>query len=396
MDRCSGRRTAVPFSVAMLTLAAILQPVDGAQRPIPRPPVSPSIPIPAPPTLPPLMPPSVPTPAPRATPPEPSSVTAPRGMVNDTGSIRFDLPYRVTLRQPFTIDVWLAPRAGAGDAPAATVFMERTEDVVYQPREFVAAPGERIAVSTTIVRSESGLAQVLASADGWGESAATVDAGITFRLEPDLPDVIRAYEARPVVASFKSPLGAPVHLDAGATASFTAIGGTLLDLADGIWKAQVRVQVTPGASSIPAVTFRSPSVFPGAGQLTTQLLINDQKIVWQDDPSFAIAAAWWIQLAMCLVGGLLYGCVRWFVGVDTGPRGSGSKFGMRVVFGSAIAASVLAYIFASTGVLGVALDDTSLRGFVALGLGAAAVGIEPLLNLIRNRFRDTPPQPEAV
>ncbi len=82
------------------------------------------------------------------------------------GTLTTELPVEVEKNKPFDFEVRLKPRSGDFTG-TVNVAMQQNPNVVYEPRTFTLTPGQTQKVTATVVKSNSGLAVIFASADNW-------------------------------------------------------------------------------------------------------------------------------------------------------------------------------------------------------------------------------------
>jgi hypothetical protein len=113
-----------------------------------------------------------------------TDVVPKQNATNVNGYIQADLPWRVSLNRDFTVDLWLV--SGTRDFPHATgpveISMDRTEKVEFDPRSLSLWPGQKGSVEARVIKADSGLAKISASAQDWRPLTATIDVGFDLSL----------------------------------------------------------------------------------------------------------------------------------------------------------------------------------------------------------------------
>ena len=91
---------------------------------------------------------------------------------------------------------------------------------------------------------------------------------------------------------------------------------------------------------------------------------------------------------MAMMGGMLYSffqCIRLGKTHRRSGKGTFKQFFLRKIIPRLITGCVsglLAYLFASWGILGITVDTTTLKGFVILGIIFSYIGIDLILKTV--------------
>jgi len=290
----------------------------------------------------------------------------------------FDLPPRVEINQPFKIDVWIKPLGNNVDG-AATIYMEQTNSVTYDPPKFTIKLGERKTIEARILKSRAGLAEITATGDDWGPIEATVDAGFLPILKANLPDVIEGGSERAFDLSFVDSRAKLVPLDAPVKLSLHASNAKMRLASTEPWTEAIDFQIERGASSTPPINIVFESYFRKAGLLTAAIKMNEDYTILNDTFHLEILPRWWVALLMSILGGLL----NWFYETTKHWLKAGGRTKHRhkplASFVVASISGVIGYFLASTNVVGIKLDTTSLRAFVIIGFLFSYVGVDLVL-----------------
>ncbi len=346
------------------------------------------------------------------------------------GGFLIDLPYKVEINKPFDLDIWLAPQDPKFNGPVQ-VFMEQNSRMQYKPRVFTLKPGIRKTIQARILKSDSGLAEIIATADGWEDYRVQVDAGFSAKIRSSLKPSIESGKRQSFTIDFIDTNGKPVSLDGpvsvtlqSSNAKIRQVGKMSCDdegqtaddgqnsntnnqngnlntsRSSGVrrtnttiterWCDNIRFTVERGTSSTPLIEVKPETIFPEKGVILVEVRINGDFFLLNDQISFDILPRWWVPLLMTIVGGLLYSLYKVMKGQDK-PKGHQpdqrvsalSFFSITVLTG--IFAGVLAYLLGNYGILGFKVDSSSLQGYVILGFLFSYVGVDAILKAATQR-----------
>lgn len=345
-------------------------------RPAPPRREEPRMPAPLPPRKePPVQVPAIPLEAP---------VTVPTGRPGRTlGNLRVDLPLTVEVNEPFKMDVWLEPfdDSFSGDVQ---VFLEQTDKMLYEPRVFTLRPGARRTVQARVLKSRSGLAEVVASANGWEDMFVSLDAGFAARLRANnLDRTMESGSTQSFTLDFVDGQGNATPLDAPVTVALQASKARIRQR-DKDWAERVAFEIRRGATSSPVIEIQPEAWSTDTGIVQAEVRINyDYLVLGQQRFEFTILPRWWLPLVMGILGGILHGLYQVSKEITAAKRGV-LRIGMAKLASSA-SAGALSYFLANWDILGIQVDTTSLRGFVVVGFLFAYVGVDLVVKSVLPR-----------
>lgn len=344
------------------------------------------------------------------------------------GEFEMDLPYKVEINKPFQLDIWLLP-ADPKFNQTVKVFMEQNSRMQYTPRVFELTPGVRKTISARILKSDSGLGEIIATADGWKDYYATVDAGFSARIRSNVKPSIESGKTQTFTIDFIDGNGKPVSLDAPVSVTLQSSNTRIREVGEmlcddegdsdaqtaetviqnkntnkrlGSLKRQQKEQVTRGwcdnisfkvergTSTTPLIQIKPQTIFPEKGAILVEVRMNDDFLLLNDRIWFDILPRWWIPLLMTILGGLLYSLYKLIKGQDnlkTNEPGTGVKYSSYFVITvvTGMVSGVLAYLLGNYGILGFKVDTSSLQGFVILGFLFSYVGVDAILKAATQR-----------
>src|ERR1700704_1425106 len=129
------------------------------------------------------------------------------------GYISADLPWKVVQGDEFNMDVWLEQEKAIARKPVV-IYMEQTDSIQYEPRVIEALPGQRTTIKVRILRSSSGLSQIIATGQNWKPLLVSIDSGFRARLSISAPSEIETGTIRSFFVQFIDETGNPVALEA--------------------------------------------------------------------------------------------------------------------------------------------------------------------------------------
>ena len=301
------------------------------------------------------------------------------------GTLEIDYPANVEKNQPFYLQIWLNPKDRNFNG-IVKVIMDYTPRVKYMPQEFTLKAGERKTVRATIVKSDSGLAVIWASAINWDPINVTVDAGFSAKLKTNLSEPIESNKPKTFIINLTDDKGGAVRLDATVNLILEASRIEMFDKQGNKWSERVELQLDKGVSSTPPMEIRSKSWGPDRGVISAKVMSFSGPVA-NEIISISILPRWYLPMLMAMVGGLLHSMYQVLTRFP-GSSGPFRGFLLTVAFPgliSGVLAGLLAYLLARWDVLGIKVDTTSLQGFVILGFLFSYVGIDVVLKKITER-----------
>lgn len=322
--------------------------------------------------------------------PPPSTLSPPPGgadagaAADSLGYIAADLPLKVEVNEPFEIDLILKPK-NPGYPGAAKVFMEQTNQMKYEPRTLGLKAGERKTVRATVLKSSSGLASVVATADGWDSLDTVINSGFWSRLKSNIGEPIHAGSRKTFSISFKDDEGDATPLDAPVTV--TLQGSKLLMLVDGNWHERVELTVPAGSISTVPIEIKATSWAADTALVSAEVRTMNNMVIHNENFWINVLPRWYVPLLVAILGGVMYSVYRLSQRLPN-RRGAAREFLLGAVLpglASGGFAGALAFLLASWGVLGIKVDTTTLQGFLILGFLFAYVGIDFILKTVTRR-----------
>ncbi len=316
------------------------------------------------------------------------------------GSLEADLTVRAEKDKPFDIDMFLKPK-DTKFKDAVTVFMEQTSQVKYDPRVFTIKPGERKTIKATVLKTNSGLANIVASADNWDDYSTIVITGFNAHLKTNITEAIDSGVTKSFTINLVDNQGSPVQLDSDLELSLTGSNIKLKKPEDTAWQDRLAVTLRENTSSSPALNIQSDTMVADKALISAQLESSDF-VVHNADLWIDVKSRWYVPLLMAILGGLVHSVYK-IMKESNDPRQPlrSRPFFFRVVITgllTGVLAGWLAYLLASWGVLGIKVDTTTLQGFVILGFLFSYVGVDMILKAVTNRNpqEDNGPSPDRV
>jgi hypothetical protein len=321
------------------------------------------------------------------------------------GFVEMDLPWSVTPSEEFGADVSIQP---CKDAPATIVEvrMEQTSDTLYDPRVFSLKPGEHQLVKIKVLKSEGGLAQIIATPQRpWLPESVSLDVGFSAILRPRVDETIEAGSIQPVSLDLVDADGQPVSIGAPLSVRVATEKSQLRSNATSVWSDELEFQLQRGATSTPSFQLKAPNSAPDRDVLASVVSLNGSYALRDQKFPITIVPQWWLQLAVGILGGLLHAVSKMISDYSKAKRRA--KFAKLTVVKlvTGVVAGCVAYLLASWNVVGIRIDTTSLRAFAVLGFLLSYVGVDAVIrrlvperdNLRESSQNDEPPlKPSSV
>ncbi len=297
------------------------------------------------------------------------------------GFVAIDLPWAAEVDRPFTADVSLEACGEPKPAPGehVEVRMEQTSDTEYSPRVFTLLPGSHQAVTITVKKSQGGLAQVIASAPPWQPVYASLDVGFAASLRPRLDDTIEAGSEQVAAFDFVDSNGHPVVLGAPVSLHLEAEKGLLGAGADPRWSKAITLSLRRGATTTPPFRLRAGASAPDRGLLAAAVMMNETRVLRDQQFAFTIVPQWWLQLLVGVLGGLLHATSQTLIDYSRLRRRVRLVRSAVLKLLTGALAGSFAYLLASWNILGIRVDTTSLRAFALLGFLFSYLGVDAVV-----------------
>jgi hypothetical protein len=257
--------------------------------------------------------------------------------------------------------------------------MEQTDRISYEPRVFVVTPGNRQTITARVTKSDSGLAELTATAPNMQAISVTVDAGFTAKLKTSLPKQIESGDEHAFSLGFVDNHDRPLSLDGPVTLILQSANAKIRSESDPVWGTQMTIDLRRGANSAPMLEVNPESLSIDKGILSVEIRANKEFVLLQDQIEFSILPMWWLPLLMSFIGAVCFAAYR--------LASSKHKLKARRTVVTAMFAGLLAFLCADWNILGINKDTTSLRGFVLLGFLFAYVGVDVVLRKAAGQLR---------
>jgi len=368
----AAQQVPVPKPVPTPMPTMPVQPMPMPVQPTPMP-VQPT-PMPVPPMI-------VPNPGSLQSSPVPESVrgrmAGEAGGSGPIGWIQVDTPLRIDPTHPFKFDIWLSP-IKAGTYHSVEVAMEQTDKMSYEPRNLVLRPGKKTTIQARVVKSSSGLAEVIASTGTpeWITLAVTLDAGFRFKLRPLInagaegENKLESGRPSSLRLAFIDSNGAESAVDAPFRLIVHSSNASLR-FEDSGWRRSLGFDIVRNATSTPLLEVQPDSWSSGSAAIHAEGRIQNDYVIFTSEIPLRVVSPWWLQLFLAVLGGTLYGVYQSY--------GTNVRTGRFAKISAGAFAGLLSYLLASWNLLGIQMDTTSPRAFVVLGFLFAYVGLDALL-----------------
>jgi hypothetical protein len=299
----------------------------------------------------------------------------------DIGYITADFTFNPDLYTPFNIDVFLQPYDPSFSG-SANVYMEETNKVLYEPREFTLATGQRQTVKATVVKSKSGLGEIMATADRWKTLREPIYLGFRGKITAkSLEQPLRSGEVKSVSLEFVDDSGRPTPLDASVTLILRSTKTSIRIGPSGEWSDHLDLTIERGTTAILPFELKPTTWWADEGLLSVEVKLRDNFVAFNQNLTFPILLRWYLQLMMAILGASLY---SWYKGFAHMTSSSGSwirktlsVLGFGLIGGAS--AGGLAFLLASWNIIGIKVDTTSPLGFVILGVLFSYIGVDLIL-----------------
>jgi hypothetical protein len=297
---------------------------------------------------------------------------------NPNGVILADIPNTVQMNKPFTLDVWFEP-SNRFSGRDATIFMEQTDAIAYEPRVFTLRPRERKTVKAVIINSRSGLAQVWASSAQLQNLSVTINVQFAARVKANFKKQFEAGSVQPLSFDFVDALERPIPLDAPVKVIIQASSAKLRQAgSEKQWTTLLELPLEQGASSTALLELKTDPFQLGGGVLLIESRTNGHLVLRNDRFDFDVLPHPALPIFMMCLGGLLNATYR-LMKQKSLMRDSRK---MAVTLGSGVLAGLFSFILMNWQVLGIKVDATSLRAFLLIGFLVAHLGLDAVLKKV--------------
>jgi len=295
--------------------------------------------------------------------------------------INADFPYRVTLGEPFKIDVWLDEPNNPREAnqPRA-VYMEQTDTMEYRPRVFKLKPGERKTVIAKVLKTTAGLAHIQIVCDGYEQFDDDMDAGFSGKLQAQADEsTFESGHAYGLNLNVVNPQNLSIPVDSPVLVSLRSTNADIRLSESDKWSTELKFTLDRGATSSPLIRIKPTSRLGDPATLSAEVRLKDL-IIRNEHISLPVQPTWWLMLLFAILGGLVPAVYRAAIALAGSPATAG--FFVRSFFKTTAGAlaGAGAYMLAGLDVIGVKLDTSSPRTFCILGFLFAYIGLDVLMD----------------
>ena len=277
-------------------------------------------------------------------------------------------------------------QATGGDDEEHTVYMDPSDSFDYTPVSFKLRPGERQVVTANFRKTDSGLASINITSEGYRDYHYNLDGGFTGKLKALTPQVMEARHDYPVTITVVNSQDAAMHLDADAEIHVQAVNGVFNVQENGNWVTQSKISmgVFAGSSSTQAFSVRPTSITGAPVVLTAQLTPWRNDVVSSEQRlELAVLPAWWYTLMLAILGGCVPPIYRFLTAIsDSGTCDRITCYRGAVKLLTGAVSGVVAFLFAAWDIIGVKLDMSSARTFLILGFLFSYVGVDVLIKRV--------------
>lgn len=303
-----------------------------------------------------------------------------------------DLPFEPNEAE-FKFQIWLDPGSEKSNQ-AFHVFLYANPNLKYDKSDFTLKAYKPQTITATRRQGSATLVEVIARADGdrCHGIDQTINFGFRASLKAELPQELLGGSRQAFTVKLIDEQGKSVALKAPAFVRLIGSNAKLRVYSNAP-KTTVDISLQTGANATPLIEILPEKLLAGGnGSVQAELHASEQYILASSDLiPFVIPVAFWIQLLMGIVGGLLnafYSVLRLIA--DSAKetwRDIGAKAGIGVVGG------IVAVLFADKAALiGIKLEQTSLSGYVALGFIISYLGVDSFLT----RLKPGPPSQQTL
>ena len=296
-----------------------------------------------------------------------------------SGGFEIDMPDNVELGKPFDLDIRLRPYPNAPRGSVA-VRMEQTDRVQYEPRVFSLRPGTVKTIRATVRKTNSGLAGIIANADGWLTYERSVSVGFPTLLEP--ASVAASFSkggVEPLLLAFVDKDSKKrVSLDGPVFMIINSARASVRELGNSQWASMVKLEVPAGEDASPVLELRPEGNSGEKATVWAKVALTSGHVIHSQAIEFPIYPRWWQALLMSVLGGAIWGLRK--AGWPQGNRDAWRRHFAKCM-GAAVLAGGIGYCLSSRDLLGLKLDSTTLKGYFLLGFAFSCVGVDAALRL---------------
>jgi hypothetical protein len=322
---------------------------------------------------------------------------------DDYGSLRGISPSSVTLNEPFNMAIWLDPGDSESKRPVK-INMDQTQNILYRPNEFQLVPGRKQVVRVHPVKSVHGLVIIKASAEGYNDLEAVLNAGFSVRaVAPKLQKPIERGSVREFCLEFVDNHGKPVSLELPVTFRVRAFRGQFKSSdTQYVWRDRVGFEAETGCGSSVVLQLR-PDVEGSIwstqeGIVQVEAYIGKSKVFYRDRIEFKVVPRQSLMIWMAILGGVL--CSAFWIAKEGTKGHPGWKSfitsaALRIFYGAV--AGFISYLFVDRdilGFLGIKLDTSSPQGFIILGFLFSYIGVDTILKKFIGKVGEQPQEPK--
>jgi hypothetical protein len=290
---------------------------------------------------------------------------------DDHPKINIEAPVSGKVGEPFRIKITIEPKA----QKPVSIDLD-TGLMTFPSAKVTVNPGHASFVTGSAKITQGGIIWVHASADGYEDGWAPIDAGFAGHLKLGTTSRLKYGVPAALTLSIVDSDGKPFSVPANLSLQIVSSDATLA------WQEQkgdhVEVAMSAGVRMGPQFLITPTSRTGGPIHLNGTLATNDWGLTFSQE-SFVLDSdpVWWLPLSFAIFGGLTYGVYKIASQLNGGLVMSW-KGGAAIIITTSIAGFV-GYLIASLDLLGLKLDPNLLRSYPLLGFTVAYLGVESLI-----------------
>ena len=197
---------------------------------------------------------------------------------------------------------------------------EQTTEATYNPRVVTVKPGLRSTIKASLTATPSGLAQVVATADGCEMFATTVDLGTSIRPRISINhDKLESGRPVPFFVDVISSGGDRMQLDAPVEVLLQATNALIMQ-PSGDWDTDTVILLKRGATSTPVIQVRPTGWSYRTAVIRAELRMTDDYVIGSAEEALSVVPSWIAALSMTLAGSTLFGLYRMLSPNRRSPR----------------------------------------------------------------------------
>jgi hypothetical protein len=310
--------------------------------------------------------------------------------------------------QPTTFSIWIETNKEAITIPhvVTLLFVPNTHVEVDPSSLDLPSSGVRTQATLRVKGINPGLVSLIGKIPQWPKECTAlnlpIDTGLNAvaKLNTDLIQTdpvtgarehLMGGDTKTFTILFKNVAGNDVRIGAPVNVSLDVSAGNLSkDQKD--WKPQILVPTFENSSQSETVFLRLPNGSQKNANIHVHVLrTSGGRELLGGEIAFDYDYAWWQRLLAIIAGCLVYSVIEAFSSSSLG-KFNRTAFGYKVLL--IIAIGGLAYIVEDSKILGFEVDKTTIKGNVLFGVLVGCLGLEGVINRIRE-FAQVPTKPQS-